>query len=94
MKKDDKKSNFDPKITEESSILRGGLSGALEKGHAEDKLLKKRKNEPADAANNLDIPGASVARTLTNNRHQKTTYKPTSLKKSVDTLDTDKNQKK
>lgn len=32
------------------------------------KLLKKRKNEPDHATENLDIPGANLARPLTNDR--------------------------
>lgn len=40
-------------------------------------LLKKRPNEPNEAKYNLDIPGASIARPLTNDRHSNDIVKQT-----------------
>ncbi|AXP82543.1 hypothetical protein CJ739_3481 [Mariniflexile rhizosphaerae] len=42
----------------------------LNKNVDSNKLVKKGANEPDEAKENLDIPGARAARPLTNDRHQ------------------------
>ncbi|CAH8285851.1 hypothetical protein EV196_106121 [Mariniflexile fucanivorans] len=69
MKKENNKLPFNPEITKEDKQALGDKAGNLRQDNGEDELLKKRKNEPDFAAENLDIPGASNARPLTNDRH-------------------------
>lgn len=61
------------------------------------KILKKTKNEPEHAKENLDVPGGRTARPLTNDRHQIST-KPAdkSEKEPIENieLDTEPGKKK
>ncbi|QDO94928.1 hypothetical protein FNB79_13440 [Formosa sediminum] len=68
MKNTDKKTTYNPEITKEDKQILGDKSGNLRQDNGADELLKKRKNEPDFAAENLDIPGASPARPLTNGK--------------------------
>ena len=68
MKKEDKKSDYNPEITKDDEKMLGDKAGNLRQDNGEDELLKKRRNEPDFAANNLDIPGASPARPLSNGK--------------------------
>ncbi|MDW5288549.1 hypothetical protein [Formosa sp. PL04] len=68
MKKEDKKLPYNSEITKEDKNILGDKSGNLRQDNGDDELLKKRKNEPDFAAENLDIPGASPARPLTNGK--------------------------
>ncbi|CDF79278.1 conserved hypothetical protein [Formosa agariphila KMM 3901] len=68
MKKDKKNTDYNPEITKEDQSILGDKSGNLRQDGGDDQLLKKRRHEPDFAANNLDIPGASPARPLTNGK--------------------------
>ncbi|WP_066218212.1 hypothetical protein [Formosa haliotis] len=68
MKKEDKNTKYNPEITEEDKKILGDKSGNLRNDYGDDQLIKKRKNEPDFAAENLDIPGASPARPLSNGK--------------------------
>ena len=68
MKTEDKKTQYNSDITKADKKILGDKSGNLRQDGGADELLKKRKNEPDFAAENLDIPGASPARPLTNGK--------------------------
>ncbi|MBU2929326.1 hypothetical protein [Winogradskyella psychrotolerans] len=69
MKSEDKKVPYNSDITEDDKKILGDKCGNLRQDNGDDQLLKKRPNEPDFAAKNLDIPGGSNARPLTNDRH-------------------------
>ncbi|MBP1840991.1 hypothetical protein [Formosa algae] len=71
MKNTDKTTSYNPDITKEDKKILGDASGNLRQDNGDDELLKKRENEPDFAAENLDIPGASPARPLTNGKPPK-----------------------
>ncbi|WP_434036048.1 hypothetical protein [Formosa sp. 4Alg 33] len=68
MKKEDNKTDYNSDITEDDKKILGDKAGNLRQDGGDDRLLKKRRNEPDFAADNLDIPGASPARPLTNGK--------------------------
>ncbi|WP_439131032.1 hypothetical protein [Polaribacter sp.] len=55
------------------------------------KPLKKSKNEPESAKNNLDIPGSRTARPLTNDRHSETIHKKITQKEPIENIELDTN---
>ncbi|MBP0902374.1 hypothetical protein ACFSKN_02000 [Mariniflexile gromovii] len=92
MKKEDRKSQFNPQISKEDAILSGERPADTQEDNDDNdnnELLKKRKGEPDDAAENLDIPGASNARPLTNDRHPEKKKKSESLDNNLDTWNSD-----
>ncbi|WP_159947565.1 hypothetical protein [Polaribacter septentrionalilitoris] len=60
------------------------------------KPIKKRKNEPESAKENLDIPVSRIGRPLTNDRHSDTTDTKTTEKAPIENieLDTDPGKEK
>lgn len=64
--------------------------------HNNGKPLKKSKNEPESAKENLDIPGSRIGRPLTNDRHSDTIDKETTEKEPIENieLDTDPGKEK
>ncbi|WP_308992733.1 hypothetical protein QLS71_016290 [Mariniflexile litorale] len=94
MKKDKKESQFEPQISKEDSILSGERPADTQKEQDANELLKKRKGEPDTAADNLDIPGASHARPLTNDRHSEKKKESESLKNNLDTWNSENSDKK
>ncbi|NRR93050.1 hypothetical protein HSX10_15850 [Winogradskyella undariae] len=69
MKSEDQKTTYNSEITKEDKKILGDQSGNLRQDNGDDEILKKRKNKPDFAANDLDIPGGRNARPLTNDRH-------------------------
>ncbi|MHB0755383.1 hypothetical protein [Polaribacter sp. M15] len=53
------------------------------------KTLKKSKNEPEIAKNNLDIPGSRMARPLTNDRHSNQVNKKTNDNEPIENIELD-----
>lgn len=53
------------------------------------KTLKKSKNEPESAKNNLDIPGSRMARPLTNDRHSNQVNKKTNDNEPIENIELD-----
>lgn len=61
----------------------------LQTEHKTGKTIKKSKNEPESAKENLDIPGSRMARPLTNDRHADTIDKKTSKKEPIENIELD-----
>ncbi|WP_439129306.1 hypothetical protein [Polaribacter sp.] len=55
------------------------------------KPLKKSKNEPESAKENLDIPGSRIGRPLTNDRHANESNKKTTQKEPIENIELDTN---